>query len=129
MEQKGIVVRIDGGNAKIRIDRQSMCGGNCASCKGCPSEVVLITVENNLGLSIGDEVILTSDTKGVLLAAFVGYVGLSVCLIGGAVLGYIWGGTEVMATLGAVLGIGAGFLALKLIYSKKEPKYEVRKAE
>ncbi len=129
MEQKGIVVKADAEKAQIRIVRKSMCGGNCASCKGCPAEVMLITVDNTEALNAGDEVVLKSETKGIVRSAFIGYVGLSIFLIVGAVFGYKFGGSEIMSVLGGGAGLLLGLLFLRLAYSKKEPKYEVEKLQ
>ena len=113
MEQKGIVTAVEGGEAKIRVDRVSACGGNCVSCKGCPSEAVFVTVTDHLGLQPGETVRLRTETKGVLIGAFVGYVGLAVLILLGAIVGYLAGKQEGFAVLGAFSGLVAGLIILR----------------
>ena len=42
MEQTGYVTKVSDGRIKVRVIRESSCGGNCVSCKGCPSGIQLI---------------------------------------------------------------------------------------
>ena len=72
MEQTGYVVEIKNGVAKIRIDRESACGGKCVSCKGCPSNAIIVEAKNELNLNKGDIVTLYEDTRKVMKYAFIG---------------------------------------------------------
>lgn len=74
MKETGLVVGIEGKNAKITIERKSACG----SCKGCrlgSSDETSMTIEvsNEVGASVGDLVAVDMESTNVLLAAFIMY--------------------------------------------------------
>ena len=77
MEQ---IVRIretyDNGTAQVLCIRESACSGDCHKCSGCGAarESILLTVENPIGASAGDLVMLRSETAPVLKAAAVLYM-------------------------------------------------------
>lgn len=77
MEQ---IVRIretyDNGTAQVLCVRESACSGDCHKCSGCGAarESILLTVENPIGASAGDLVMLRSETAPVLKAAAVLYM-------------------------------------------------------
>lgn len=71
MKQKGIVVEINGKNAKVECDRASACDmcENSASCtEKCKN--VYANAENSICAKIGDCVEIESDTSRVLKNAF-----------------------------------------------------------
>ena len=61
MEQTGYVTKVSDGRIKVRVIRESSCGGNCVSCKGCPSGIQLIECAAYDGAAVGDRVILYAD--------------------------------------------------------------------
>lgn len=92
MTQSGIVTKLlPDGMANVSVQRQTACGGNCASCGGCSYKNELTAVaDNSFGAKVGDRVTLQSRTKGVIGAAalvyllpilffFVGYLLSDVC--------------------------------------------------
>lgn len=46
MIQTGVVTETSAEAAKVRVDRESACGGNCAGCHGCPAGAVFVTCPN-----------------------------------------------------------------------------------
>ena len=42
MVKSGFVVEVGEKLVKVRIERQSACGGNCAGCLGCPANAKII---------------------------------------------------------------------------------------
>ncbi len=112
MTKQGIIVAIENGIAKIRVERASACGGNCVSCKGCPSETVFIQQSVDSSFVVGDRVRIEKKTGFVLLEAFLGYGIPSVFFVLGAVLGYQFWKTERASVL---LAFGALFIAIVLV--------------
>ncbi|MEG2584136.1 MAG: SoxR reducing system RseC family protein, partial [Oscillospiraceae bacterium] len=73
METTGIIVNINKDTFTVKVDRKSSCGGNCVSCKGCPSETLFLQLKGKYKYSIGDTVILEMPTKNFLFSSFLGY--------------------------------------------------------
>ena len=79
MTQSGIVVELlPDGMASVSVQRQSACGGNCASCGGCSYKQMLTAVaDNRFGAKIGDKVVMVriggyaydSDTSKAILGS------------------------------------------------------------
>ena len=61
MEKRGIVYRLEGAYAWIAYVRESACGSDCASCKGCESVDMTTRVFNDVDARIGDIVALEAD--------------------------------------------------------------------
>ena len=74
MRNTGIVIEKTEDNVKLRFIRESACGGNCASCGGCSSKPIEVTVKNTLDARVGDKVEVESDTKKILTLAFILYI-------------------------------------------------------
>lgn len=127
MENIGIVTQIKDGTAKVRIDRESACGGNCSSCNGCPSGAVIIDIENAEELKVGDKVKLTLDNKEFLKSALIGYGVMVVFMVVSAVLGYMFLNNESASVICGLFGLVIGFFILKVIYRNQTEKYSVEK--
>ncbi|MBQ3114913.1 MAG: SoxR reducing system RseC family protein [Clostridia bacterium] len=114
MKQVGVVSEIIEENAKVQFKRASACGENCAMCGGCEKLNSFVIAKNVIKADVGDTVILETDTKRVLLAAFLVYI-LPVIL---GIFSYVF--------LGALVGIVmffVPFVVLFLINKKLEGKY------
>ena len=76
MTQTATVTRIlNGGMAEIAVRRKSACGGICHACGGCSdAKIVKVSAKNSASAAVGDEVIVSSETSGILKAAFVVYI-------------------------------------------------------
>ena len=129
MENTGIVTEVRDGKARIRIDRVSACGGNCVSCKGCPSEAVFVEVEDRIGLHQGEFVLLHMETRRFLYSSLIGYGLLALLVLAGAILGYCVFQVELISVLGAVCGLVIGLIVLKVIFGKRQQSITVRKKE
>ncbi len=127
MEQTGYVVSAGAEGIKVRVDRESACGGNCVSCKGCPSSAVIVDAVDGegLGLRKGDVVTLYEDTKKVLRYAAIGYGLMAVLLVVGAVLGFILTRRDFMALIGAAAALLIGFLIVKLFFRNVQSAFTV----
>ena len=113
MTQQATVVRLlSGGRAEIRVQRQSACGHDCATCKGCGMEgkPILVPADNPAGAKPGDRVMVESDTRKFLgLAALTYLAPLALLFVG---YGLLSGFSEGVAVLGAVGGLALGCLLL-----------------
>ena len=73
MVQRGYVTEVGDKFVKVRIERQSACGGNCASCLGCPAEAKIIECPYRGKLVKGDRVELVMEDKRFFKNVFWGY--------------------------------------------------------
>ena len=74
MTGEGIVVKVYGDRATVRIKRESACSGECHSCGGCTDKSFLAEADNKAGAAEGDRVKLYTPAKKVFLYAFVVYM-------------------------------------------------------
>lgn len=114
MVQTGYVVELTESGAKVRVDRESACGGNCVSCKGCPASAVIVECTVAEEVNVGDEVELTMPNGSFFKNAALGYGLLVALMILGAVIGYCAFKSEGASVIGAIIGIVLGLLALKM---------------
>ncbi len=133
MKNKGIISEINGEKAKIKVLRESACGGNCASCSGCElkNHYVEADIKKEFDFSpkVGDEVQITMDDKLFYTYAIAGYGIFVLFLIVGAVLGWYLLRNENSAIIGGALGIAVAFFAVKLIFKNKKTGLKVSKIE
>lgn len=71
---EGIVVKVYGDRATVRIKRESACSGECHSCGGCTDKSFIAEAENKAGASEGDRVKLYLPTGKVYFYAFAVYM-------------------------------------------------------
>ena len=74
MTGEGIVVKTDGKNAIVRIEKKSACSGECSSCGLCENPVYNVEVTNEAGAKTGDRVRLYMPTGKVCASAFLVYM-------------------------------------------------------
>lgn len=132
MNNTGKVTEITDSSVKIKIVRDSACGGNCQSCAGCELKDHFITADlTDLDFTpqVGDCVNIFLDNKVFYGYTIAGYAVFVILLILGAVSGYMKFKTEDASVLGAFLGLAIGFLALKLIFKNKKSAYKIQKSE
>ena len=113
MTQSGIVTALlPNDMASVSVERQTACGGNCASCGGCSYKNVLTAVaENSFGAKVGDKVTLRSRTKGVIGAAALVYLLPIVTFLIGYAVAAAFGAKEdteiLVSVICLLLGCGA----------------------
>ena len=127
MENIGIVTQVTGKIAKVRVDRESACGGNCVSCKGCPGSAVIIETENTNNFYVGEKVRLTIDNKEFLKSAIIGYGIMAILMVAFAIGGYMLLHNESMSIVSAFVGLVIGFFILKIMYRGQKEKYIIEK--
>lgn len=120
MEQTGYVTDVKNKKVYVRVDRESSCGGNCVSCKGCPTSAVIVECTSHDSLKPGDTVRLVMPTKSFFVNLFWGYGQMIVLAIIGAVVSYNIFKTEISSVLGLAVGIACGLGISKLIFKKKK---------
>lgn len=126
MEQTGYVIESKNGIAKIRVDRESACGGNCVSCQGCPSSAVIVEAKDSIGLSKGDVITLFEDSSKVIKYAIIGYGLMALLLVAGAVIGYIITKRDIIALISAAVFLLIGFLIVKLIFKNIDSEFVIK---
>ena len=98
MNKQGIVEKIDGNNVTIKITRDSSCGENCAMCNACPSKNMSITMITDIPLSVNDKVLMETNSKHILLWAFMVYILPIILLIAGYAIFTLYVGLILMVT-------------------------------
>ena len=83
--QEGVVLSVEGGKARVRMERPKGCG-RCRLCREMEKDIVA-EVEAPTGIRPGDRVRLTFDPRGVWRGTFWVFVLPLAGLVGGAVLG------------------------------------------
>ena len=129
MKQFGYVTEIGNNKAKVSVMRESSCGGNCVSCKGCPAGTVTVECLVGDNVHIGDKVILTMPTKTFLKGMFLGYGQVVLLMILGAVLGYKFFGNEFSSIVGMIVGLVLGLVISKAFSSKNRYEIKAEKAD
>ena len=84
MSGEGVVVSLSGDSATVRICKSSACSHDCASCGACQNPTFDTTVKNPIGAMVGDKVVISSDSKKILLISLIMYVLPVILLIIGA---------------------------------------------
>ena len=119
MEKTGVVAEIKNGYAYVKVERDSACGDNCAACGLCANREMMVKVKNTKNFVIGDYVMLKSDDSKFLKNSAIGYLLLTVLLLGGGVIGSLIGG-EWTAFIGALVMIGVGIVILRSFSNKMD---------
>lgn len=120
MIQKGYVTEVGEEFVKVRIERESACGGNCASCLGCPAEAKIIECPYTGKLVKGDRVELVMKDGRFFKNIFWGYILPVILAVGGAAGGFTIFQKEGASVLGAAMGIGLGLLAARFVFKSKK---------
>ncbi len=127
MRQIGTIVETEGKVAKIECDKKSACD-MCENAAGCTEKCkkVYATAINEINAQIGDRVEIETDTKNLLLNAFVVFVlPIIAAVISFFVCdGFLDEGIAVVITLAVLVGcsIGLSFVMNKRAKLKNESK-------
>lgn len=104
------------GTAQVLRLRESACSGDCHKCSGCgaPQQKFILTVNNPIGVAVGDMVIIQAQSAHILKAAAIVYLLPLILFFAGYALAGIAGG-------------GAGFflgVLTMVLYGRKKMKKE-----
>ncbi len=118
MTQRGIVTQINGTQITVLVARQSMCGENCASCKGgCMPSTQQVHAVNQTGeaLFVGDSVLLETETGKVLGASAAVYLVPLVCLFASYYIAQSFTESELVCALLAVAALFISLFGMRLL--------------
>ena len=118
---------LDDGTARVTVLRQSACSGDCHKCSGCGAvqQTLVVTAQNPIGASVGELVLLRSDTASVMKGAFVLYILPLVLFFLGYALGAVWNLGALMGGLAFGLGVGGAVVYDRLVSAKQKPVYTI----
>lgn len=128
MTQNGVVTKLLGGGlAEVAVERGTACGGHCDSCEACIyANRLVIQAENLVHAGPGDRVVLQSETKSIMGAAFLVYMLPVALFFGGYAMGaafaFAEGPRAAMSLGGAALG---GALAAVLGRRRKRISFQI----
>jgi sigma-E factor negative regulatory protein RseC len=120
MKELGEIVKLEGKQAVIRIQRSSACK-QCGACQlGCHRDEMLLTIPNRLGGKPGDMVELSLDSVQVLKASAIIYLIPLLALIAGVALGYLFSrrisiNSQLAGALGGLIFTTAAFIIIRTI--------------
>lgn len=133
--ETGQVVAESGDRVWVMTIRQSACQ-SCSARHGCGQKALAtmsqgkanqILVDNTLGARVGDQVTLAIEETALLGASLLVYALPLLLLVAGAVAGHWWAGqTDAGAMLGAVTGLGSGFLLVRHLLGRTGRSWEPR---
>lgn len=84
-QQEGIVIEVEGRNAKVKTSRHNDCE-NCGACPG--NSAIVVSAYSPIQVRPGQRVIVEVQEINMLKAAFVVYVMPLLAIILGALAGY-----------------------------------------
>lgn len=125
MKQKGYVTEITDGMARVKVSRDSACGGNCVSCKGCPSNSVIVDCRIDGNINVGDCVELTMPNGSFFKGVYFGYIQMTLLMLLGAIVGYRIFGFDGASLIGAAVGLAIGIFLAKFVFSAKRNKTDI----
>ncbi|MFP3927940.1 MAG: SoxR reducing system RseC family protein [Desulfobacteraceae bacterium] len=120
LTEKGMVEEVGGGNAIVRVGRNSACA-QCRSrgaCEMFSEKNMRIVVENTLGARQGDWVEISVPAVSLLKISLAVYLIPILALVLGAVIGSVWAEARGMdptitSILTGLLAMGAAFLSVR----------------
>jgi sigma-E factor negative regulatory protein RseC len=131
--EQGVVDRVSGPKAVVRIEKSSACAA-CQSRESCQEgsgREMVIEVANDLGAGEGDRIEISIPGGSFLILSLLVYLLPVAALIAGAVAGGAFAGTLHMnptfaSIVGGCLGIGVTFYALKRLDRSSRAQKEFR---
>ncbi len=128
MESIGTVVKTDGKNAVVCVNRVSACGENCAHCKGgCTPTKAYAEAENCENAQVGDTVKIETETADVIKASLVLYFVPLVLSIISACIAYSFGTDAHFVVLASAFVFIVPFFVLKKFEKRITPISKITK--
>lgn len=118
MQMTGTVRIVQGECAYVVVKRQSACGENCGNCSGCKDKSNEILAKNNIGAKAGDSVLVSMETKKVLMAAFLFYMMPLILFFGIYTAFYLLNFSDAISLTFSVIG-ALIFYVLLYFYDKR----------
>ncbi|GAB2903404.1 hypothetical protein GCM10027046_36000 [Uliginosibacterium flavum] len=110
MQSEGVVTRIDGARAYVKVMRAGGCGrcheaGGCGGVNQDESRAQEFLVMNSFGANVGQQVRLEIPDGATVMAALLAYgLPLLALVLGAAAASFVWQ-TDLAAALGAASGL------------------------
>lgn len=124
MQMTGTVRMVQGECAYVVVKRQSACGENCGNCSGCKDKSNEILAKNNIGAKAGDSVLVSMETKKVLMAAFLFYMMPLILFFGIYAVFYSLRLSEIVSLTFGVSGALVFYVLLYFYDKKNKNKYQ-----
>jgi len=139
VEEKAMVVAIEGTNALLQTQRRSACQ-SCSVKQGCGTSVLAkvvgrrssqILVVNTLEASVGDQVMIGINDNALVKGSLLIYALPLILLLVGAVLGELWAhaygfNTELMSIVSGVVGFALAMALIRYSLYKTQFKNEIQ---
>ena len=118
MQEQGLVVKIEGNTATVRVDKKDECG-KCGMCL-FPKNASHIDFEaqNDLGVAEGDTVIIQTQKEGKLLGVLLAFLVPLILVGAGVLLGLLVFGNELVALGISVVLVIVWYVVLSFIDKK-----------
>lgn len=116
-ETNGRVVKIDGKFVEVAIPRSERCK-SCGICPFGKDDTVLLRIQMNTPVKVGDKVKVKTEDKYVILSAFILYIVPVIALLGGYLLGGLFFSSEVFKIIFGFSFMGISFLINRIIDKK-----------
>ncbi|MEA4920588.1 MAG: SoxR reducing system RseC family protein [Clostridiaceae bacterium] len=128
MKQTATVVTIEKDTALVDVVRQSACGGDCGSCKGCGTagQFIRVRVKNTMGAKEGDTVILETATRSIFKSAYIAYISPVVLMVAFYLLPVGSEPFKIAASFaGLLIGVGICYFYSKRLEAKGSARAEI----
>jgi len=118
--EQGVVVEVRGAHIIVECDPHDMCI-SCSAKKGCmmadSGKVRKISMDNTIDASVGDTILFTVDSRGIVAASLVIYLVPLIFLFTGLFAGYRFNEYLMLDKDGAsaIIGVLLFFLSFLLI--------------
>ena len=125
MTQNAIVTRkIDDNKVEVTVERGTACGGNCGSCGASCSfkNKLTVTAANSVYASVGDKVIIESQSLRVIRGAALVYLLPILTLLAGYSIAVHAGISDGKAAVIGVCSVFLGMLLAALISRRKNSR-------
>lgn len=135
IEQQAVVTAVRGTQAEVSVQRQTACGG-CDQAGGCSTSVLaglfnrrneVILVDNSIGASPGDRVVLGIEESALQIASVVAYLLPILGLLLGAAFGSSLGAEPLSVAFG-LLGLIVGLFWTRSLgrAASERARYRIR---
>lgn len=131
--ETGKVVAVEGDKAWVQTIRASACQ-SCSARAGCGQRALAsvsggranqVLVINSASARVGDEVVLGIDEQSLLRASLMVYGVPLLLMLAFCIAGFQWlGGSDLSAIVGALSGMGVGFLLVRRWQSGASGQYQ-----
>ncbi len=116
-ETIGRVVRIDGEFAEVAIPRSERCK-SCGICPFSGNDSVLLRIQMNAPVKVGDRVKIRTEDRYVILSAFILYIFPIIALLVGYLVGNLIFSSEIFKVIFGFLSMGLSFWVNRIIDKK-----------